>query len=775
MKLLTQNVLLMLALALPEGLLAAELNESTCIFDSSQLVVNHGTTTTIRLGTNNTIEVLTGLSLPVQSALVPLHPGESPENITFADGPVTKMGILAPHKPVWDGVTSSEDAYVSVEREHNSSAHLGMQPVIVLGETSVNNQRYGELMIFPVTVDSSGSLSLHASLTINIDGRMIAASELLSRDEIIANAKDIRDASVAATGSEYLIVTSAALAEAMQRMVKYKVETGYNTELDTIESILTTYSGRDYAEKLRERLKVFYSDGGRYVLLAGDETVLPIRYAYPNMATEMPPLDQMQVCDLYFADLTGDWDADGDGIWGEKYTDNVDLVPELLVGRLPINTPTEAANYIAKLIQYETDPGAGDRDYLERAAFFASDQMRDYDGGGQHGVIARTFPSWFGIDTTSAVERATGDDASPSNLGPSELAPIFANGFGIINVVAHGRSDGFVLKSSGYNNWPKTYILTDNNGSDHGQLDAFTPPDKPAFYYSLGCNNGGFDMDQPPMNQTNPCMVQDLIGGPSGAVGIVAYSRWGWISSSYLLQTAFFDSLFAHPERPAVEALYASKAAIYYYRDLVYGLNYFGDPSLKVYTHRPEKPEISMASDSSGFGVTVAAEGVGLANCRIILSQNGEVLSELIADADGKTKVDRILDPTGLYRLTALTDGACVAMADFIPSLITGVDDEDTDSPLPDQFALRQNYPNPFNPNTTISYDLPTTARVRLVVYNLLGQVVTVLAQGIQPAGSYSVTWDGDDRNGAPLASGVYFYRLETDRFTSIRKMIMMK
>jgi len=139
------------------------------------------------------------------------------------------------------------------------------------------------------------------------------------------------DAAASATGSEYLIVTSSSLADAMQPLVRYKVETGYQVELDSIESILSFYSGRDNAEKLRERLKTFHADGGRYVLLAGDETVLPIRYAYPNLATTMPPLDQMQVCDLYFADLTGDWDADLDGVWGERYTDGADVVPELLV------------------------------------------------------------------------------------------------------------------------------------------------------------------------------------------------------------------------------------------------------------------------------------------------------------------------------------------------------------------------------------------------------------------------------------------------------------
>jgi hypothetical protein len=520
---------------------------------------------------------------------------------------------------------------------------------------------------------------------------------------------------------------------------------------------------------------VFHADGGRYVLLAGDETVLPIRYAYPNLASTMPPLDQMQVCDLYFADLTGDWDADLDGVWGERYTDGADVIPELLVGRLPINTAEEATNYITRLIQYETDPGAGDRSYLERAFFFSSDQMRDSDEGGQHGVIAGAYPTWFNIDTISAVEQATGDDLNPSNASPSELAPIFASGFGIVNVIAHGRSDGFVLKSSDYNEWPKTYMLSENDGSGHGELGDISAADKPAFYYSLGCNNGGFDMDQPPMNQMNPSMVEELLGGPTGAVGIVAYSRWGWISSSYLLQAAFFDSLFAHPDRPAIEALYASKLVIYYYRDLVYGLNFYGDPTLKVYTRRPDKPEITIETQASGLGVHVAANGIGVAACQIILSRDGEVLSEQTADAYGQILVEQELESTALYRLTALINSACVAVADFIPAMVTGVDDADLDGVLPTEFALHQNYPNPFIPSTSISYDLPAAGRVRMTICNVLGQTVALLVDGRQSAGRYAVAWDGTGRSGEALASGVYFCRLETDAAMSVRKMLLMK
>jgi FlgD Ig-like domain/Cohesin domain/Bacterial Ig domain len=94
---------------------------------------------------------------------------------------------------------------------------------------------------------------------------------------------------------------------------------------------------------------------------------------------------------------------------------------------------------------------------------------------------------------------------------------------------------------------------------------------------------------------------------------------------------------------------------------------------------------------------------------------------------------------------------------------------------LPTHFALEQNYPNPFNPTTQISFSLPDPQRVRLVVYNILGETITTLADGQYPAGSQTVTWDGRSAQGSAVASGVYFYRLESGGKSLTRKMMLVK
>ncbi len=95
---------------------------------------------------------------------------------------------------------------------------------------------------------------------------------------------------------------------------------------------------------------------------------------------------------------------------------------------------------------------------------------------------------------------------------------------------------------------------------------------------------------------------------------------------------------------------------------------------------------------------------------------------------------------------------------------------------IPDEFALRANYPNPFNPSTTIGYQLPEAGRVNLVVYDLTGNVVSTLVNESQPAGYYQTVWNGRDRRGAPVATGVYFYRLQAGaEFVKTHKMVLMK
>jgi len=94
---------------------------------------------------------------------------------------------------------------------------------------------------------------------------------------------------------------------------------------------------------------------------------------------------------------------------------------------------------------------------------------------------------------------------------------------------------------------------------------------------------------------------------------------------------------------------------------------------------------------------------------------------------------------------------------------------------MPTATALRANYPNPFNPTTTIAFDMARSGHVSIEVYNIKGQKVKTLVNTGYDAGRHSVVWHGDDASGRNVGSGVYFYRMTTDGYTSVQKMLMMK
>jgi hypothetical protein len=100
------------------------------------------------------------------------------------------------------------------------------------------------------------------------------------------------------------------------------------------------------------------------------------------------------------------------------------------------------------------------------------------------------------------------------------------------------------------------------------------------------------------------------------------------------------------------------------------------------------------------------------------------------------------------------------------------------DSPIPLRSGLPtidQNYPNPFNVVTSIKFTLPDAARVTLNIYNILGQKVTTLVDEEKSSGTHTVFWDGRDKSGVEVASGIYFYQLKAGDYKELKKMLLIK
>ena len=131
---------------------------------------------------------------------------------------------------------------------------------------------------------------------------------------------------------------------------------------------------------------------------------------------------------------------------------------------------------------------------------------------------------------------------------------------------------------------------------------------------------------------------------------------------------------------------------------------------------------------------------------------------------------------TGSFGLYSFQQSATGLAAYFdnivVTQLATSVEDNEK---VPIEFSLLQNYPNPFNPQTQISYKLSAGDFITLSIYDLLGREIKTLVSKEQPAGSYTVSWNGKNEFGNAVPSGVYMYSLKASNFYESKKMILMK
>jgi hypothetical protein len=151
------------------------------------------------------------------------------------------------------------------------------------------------------------------------------------------------------------------------------------------------------------------------------------------------------------------------------------------------------------------------------------------------------------------------------------------------------------------------------------------------------------------------------------------------------------------------------------------------------------------------------------------------MLGQDLASSDYQIQSGLLTDNTKYYwKVRTINEGGVGPWSETSSFTITttGVEDE---KQLPTEYALLQNYPNPFNPTTTIHFDLPEQTKVVLKIYNILGHEVRTLVSGVVDVGYHSYIWDGKNQSGKDVSSGIYLYRIETDKFSNTMKLLLTR
>jgi hypothetical protein len=429
--------------------------------------------------------------------------------------------------------------------------------------------------------------------------------------------------------AEYIIITNQTLESAFEPVAEYITRKGVVAEIATVDDIVYSQEYYDNVSGLydapgaiRGYLTEKYAEGVTWVLLGGDEDVVPVRYGtYSRNDTSV---DFNAPSDLYYSDLDGNWNVDGDEFLGEPYDDSVDVFPELYVGRIPCDNPQEVANWFEKLVSYETNPGRGNTGYLTKFLWTGSDDVRK---GPKYTIENAQLPGYILHDTTLLEE--------PDGLEPrgSDVIDKMNNHFGLLYSYGHGSPDNITISAPG-NNSPSQYrdFLSSldsvdwegNCRNDPGNgLDNLENEGYYSIFSAASCFQAAFDWEKFPDRFSNiraPCMgeiftVYPDVGGPA----FRGYTRYG---GRYIqlakLEISFLKKLFVDgiTNIGVAEALSKNEFPFYYVQS---NHTLLGCPLMRVWTATPsEFTNVSIdETDNGSITINTGVSGCDICVCSI--------------------------------------------------------------------------------------------------------------------------------------------------------------
>ncbi len=344
---------------------------------------------------------------------------------------------------------------------------------------------------------------------------------------------------------DYIIITTDALAARWQVLADWKTRRGVPAVVRTVEWIQANYRhGSDLQETIRIFIKDAYAKWAvQYVLLGGDTDLLPARYGYSGFVSDD---DQHVPTDLYFGCLDGNWNKDGDALWGEGAlsavapVDSTDLYPEVHVGRLPTSTVATVDAMVAKVMAYEnpTQTAYQNKVLLLGEVLFPIDwdpsQTATQDGADLCESVATELA---GCSSVMKLYQNTVDFPAATLLTRQKAIDEMNSGYGFVNHVGHGYRYNMSVGDASLQNSHAT---------------ALTNTDKTFLLFMLNCTATAFDF---------PCLAEAFLGSPGGAVAALGASRTAFPLTVQPYNTNFFDAVFQQSKVHVAEAWDQSRLA----------------------------------------------------------------------------------------------------------------------------------------------------------------------------------------------------------------------
>jgi hypothetical protein len=679
--------------------------------------------------------------LPYQQVKLILAPGESALNmeILFSD-PITLPGkfTVFPQQQVRPFSAGSSGIFIKDNTIYSRNASFPADPKGQLVTAFLNGHSVALTTFTPVSYNPvTGQLSYFATAHVIVNTATNSKAEIALNNMAFRSAEVIQMADNKELESAYsfkrlgptihydlLIISTTAFKNAFTAMQANYLKEGIISKIVSLDSISATMTGIDFPEKIRNFIiQEYQSHGIQYVLLGGDDELIPHRGLYCYVQSGSGYTDSNIPSDLYYSALDGNWNTDGDALWGEPGEE--DLLPEVAVGRMSFSNATELEQMLNKSFKYQFTPVAGEfRNILmageslwtkEPYITYGSDYLKLLVGEhSDNGYTTSGIPADYTFDTMyDEVKTWT----------KQELMDHLNLGRPMLNHSGHASQTSVMRLSNSDITNANFYGL---NGVDHN----FT------IVYTHGCDCGAFDISD--------CIAEKMLIINNFAVAFIGNSRYGWFNEgqtegpSQHLHREFIDALYADSLNRIGQAHMESKIASAAWvtapgqwepgalRWCFYDCNLLGDPALAVFTDNPivittEFPgKVSLGAAS--MNVSVSGSGTPVAGLTCVAMKDGIIIGKSVTDKSGKAVInfDVISQDTGEAQLI-------VSGYNCVPVTYSFNVVDYTGTKLTSDLSGMTISPNPANARITVSARLTAGCDYSIKVYNSEGKLALTI------------------------------------------------
>lgn len=580
--------------------------------------------------------------LPVKTFLYGLPPGSHIESVSLtSENHIQLKGrhSIANAMPISNG---SKIISNRTDPSFHVSGFFPSKPYDYCGMGHIGKYSYAKIRFYPFSLNShNSSLTLYKNITIKIQYRIEEENccQSLSLHEktkqlassMLENYQTISYLYPTSAHSSnqhfpYVIITTSPLQKSVEFLKNWReITTGESVKIVNTSWIDQEYQGDDQAKKIRLFLKDKYDQWQIcYVLIVGSPQYIPMRVCYPNKDDHSD--NTQTLTDYYYADLTGEWDSDADGFYGERDEDNPDFFPELYVGRIPVDNPSQVKDICQKIINFEQNDQPWKKKALLLGAilYFAGENHEDIDKT-DGATLMETLKEEILIPndyTVTTMYEKEGRNPSVYNcdypLTRENVKQFWSDGYGFVDWNAHGSSQASERK---YWNYDDGDNIPENSELSHPNFitsdDVFhLNNDKPSIVFSCSCKNACPD-------KRDNLGVSLLNQGGVAFVGATSttWSSVGWKGKQdggiQTINCDFIARLFNRGDSCG-ESLYNTLFEYITHYDFekwgwkiyqnMYGYSLYGDPALSLETFTTFSPPNIPETPQGAFEGNVSAE-----------------------------------------------------------------------------------------------------------------------------------------------------------------------